>query len=172
MRGEDVFTPGTTENIAGSPPHARGRLRMTAKVRFDDGITPACAGKTPLPSGRSASRPDHPRMRGEDTKRSSPGTLTPGSPPHARGRRREHLASVDAAGITPACAGKTLRPSIETPSSWDHPRMRGEDSRELRRRCRVRGSPPHARGRLFRSIFTADNVRITPACAGKTRTSC
>ena len=50
----------------------------------------------------------------------------------------------------------------------DHPRMRGEDSREKNTQTYIMGSPPHARGRLT-SLAAAYNLeRITPACAGKT----
>ena len=107
MRGEDVFTPGTTENIAGSPPHARGRRHDGRRRPRRSGITPACAGKTGFARKSGAAGKDHPRMRGEDPLPVLGKAALRGSPPHARGRRTS--------------SGK---PTI---SISDHPRMRGED---------------------------------------------
>ena len=48
-------------------------------------------------------------MRGEDELADIKATVEAGSLPHARGRRFFHFGLVLNAGITPACAGKTLR---------------------------------------------------------------
>ena len=72
-------------------------------------------------------------------------------------------------GITPACAGKTFAALSARFSASDHPRMRGEDGSRPDSSPIPRGSPPHARGRLWRRPRAAECVRITPACAGKTR---
>ena len=48
--------------------------------------------------------------------------------------------------------------------------MRGEDSNAVVSNGRVKGSPPHARGRLDNATKEFDVHRITPACAGKTLT--
>ena len=47
--------------------------------------------------------------------------------------------------------------------------MRGEDLKRARWSLVQRGSPPHARGRLFCVLADLIPSRITPACAGKTR---
>ena len=66
-------------------------------------------------------------MRGEDLlSRLSP-TIPLGSPPHARGRPNRQAVAGNPLGITPACAGKTLRKGIDIGLKEDHPRMRGED---------------------------------------------
>ena len=107
-------------------------------------------------------------MRGEDpTSRVEYGAVE-GSPPHARGRPlyRQRLNNVF--GITPACAGKTMRTLAKLHLNSDHPRMRGED---LALRFGIRspgGSPPHARGRPLHGSILTIIYRITPACAGKT----
>ena len=86
MRGEDTKHTLNSFHIIGSPPHARGRplypYVMESKMR----ITPACAGKTITPEDIIELGKDHPRMRGEDSSEFSAGLVTPGSPPHARGR--------------------------------------------------------------------------------------
>ena len=112
-----------------------------------------------------------------------------GSPPHARGRlgviwRRSANERITPAcagktpppsrhtiqsRITPACAGKTGIPPISAMSIRDHPRMRGEDTRNRQPFQTNFGSPPHARGRRFAVASHRDNKGITPACAGKTR---
>ena len=55
-------------------------------------------------------------------------------------------------GITPACAGKTLK------------RREQLTARE--------GSPPRVREKLSARVTKAEKKRITPACAGKTATCC
>ena len=86
-------------------------------------------------------------MRGEDLYSAQNMTDGTGSPPHARGRRRVERPASHRRRITPACAGKTCDDGSGAGASGDHPRMRGEDMRRRFRGGRVRGSPPHARGR-------------------------
>ena len=75
----------------------------------------------------------------------------------------------DEAGLTPACAGKTRQPSPACPQASAHPRMRGEDHKPRLKASRVKGSPPHARGRQRQQEGSGHRHRLTPACAGKTR---
>ena len=111
---------------------------------------------------------DHPRMRGEDSADRFPRGRIQGSPPHARGRPvRDHGVRISG-GITPACAGKTRQSEKRNRRFRDHPRMRGEDAEWLPRLSSPMGSPPHARGRLFRLGPIVARQGITPACAGKT----
>ena len=107
MRGEDWSSDDWQAALAGSPPHARGRQRNGHGPQVEDGITPACAGKTPAPSAERTTKTDHPRMRGEDGADAVHGLPGRGSPPHARGRLRPSRPAGLPAGITPACAGKT-----------------------------------------------------------------
>ena len=67
MRGEDRSKTTAYVCLAGSPPHARGRQTQGIHKPPRTGITPACAGKTPVSRPRWRRRRDHPRMRGEDT---------------------------------------------------------------------------------------------------------
>ena len=107
-------------------------------------------------------------MRGEDIRRWPCLPVRFGSPPHARGRQYYSKLRVLSQRITPACAGKTPIKINFTPKSRDHPRMRGEDSSSCPATRPAWGSPPHARGRRQRMIDHLFDVRITPACAGKT----
>ena len=132
----------------GSPPHARGRHGPRALKRYKGRITPACAGKTTMRAAIVSTRKDHPRMRGEDEHVYNYPGVYYGSPPHARGRRKNAQQQKDDGGITPACAGKTYRAALETTGAS--------------------GSPPHARGRPPQRAQLQRAGRITPACAGKT----
>ena len=131
-------------------------------------ITPACAGKTHLLPHLESHMQDHPRMRGEDTDYLREVEKSRGSPPHARGRPMDNHFSDAEGRITPACAGKTWDVLTPTPYKPDHPRMRGEDLFGPLHVINTLGSPPHARGRPFKSVLNGSPARITPACAGKT----
>ena len=87
MRGEDADPHVVESGIRGSPPHARGRRRVEMFALPEDGITPACAGKTMESVVVATWGRDHPRMRGEDVFRFFLGDIPVGSPPHARGRQ-------------------------------------------------------------------------------------
>ena len=188
MRGEDALSDQFVVFGPGSPPHARGRLGVKVDAGRICWITPACAGKTNFGSQPCEEEGDHPRMRGEDWSEVQIPTSRIGSPPHARGRPRVRRRRCTDGWITPACAGKTRRSSIRcgrrgiTPAcagktmrqgksvcrGMDHPRMRGEDDATRKIRMQGNGSPPHARGRPELDKGALREMRITPACAGKT----
>ena len=107
-------------------------------------------------------------MRGEDVHAIKGYDVKKGSPPHARGRHHPVRQRRDAAGITPACAGKTSGVGVWLCGARDHPRMRGEDAGDGDGGCHLVGSPPHARGRRKPAEYRQKMTRITPACAGKT----
>ena len=151
----------------GSPPHARGRVAPVGTEKPADRITPACAGKSTGPRRASDRPPDHPRMRGEESRARALASAMPGSPPHARGRGAATAADVQHPGITPACAGKSAPDPGPQPQSADHPRMRGEEHQGRNLNGCPNGSPPHARGREPPLIRDGANQGITPACAGK-----
>ena len=168
MRGEDCSSSRARITTCGSPPHARGRPTAPSRSGSRARITPACAGKTPSISCTSPSSQDHPRMRGEDDLMVIGELEDLGSPPHARGRLVHDNGHGCAVRITPACAGKTSFDRYESHSSRDHPRMRGEDVLRLGDSEGLVGSPPHARGRPLMGQSGTREIRITPACAGKT----
>ena len=66
-------------------------------------------------------------MRGEDGGNMLNAMVYGGSPPHARGRLGLDVELKKIRGITPACAGKTVRYWFGSKVCTDHPRMRGED---------------------------------------------
>ena len=151
----------------GSPPHARGKGFFIIGVLHWTGITPARAGKRALQHSKSTACQDHPRTRGEKVWHSTLPPLRQGSPPHARGKERIDYMAKRYARITPARAGKSNLPRV-SPWGWgDHPRTRGEKETRASTSSALRGSPPHARGKGRRILRFSNELRITPARAGK-----
>ena len=131
-------------------------------------ITPACAGKTRRRLETVALGGDHPRVCGENCPAWKERLLKMGSPPRVRGKLQQGGGVSHQAGITPACAGKTIMFLYLAIFSGDHPRVCGENWSRERPSWRRRGSPPRVRGKPFPDAETGRDERITPACAGKT----
>ena len=91
-----------------------------------------------------------------------------GSPPLARGKLDAALFDEVQARITPACAGKTSQLFCAASLLGDHPRLRGENYKEVYEDDDGKGSPPLARGKPDLGDLRGYTERITPACAGKT----
>ncbi len=106
-------------------------------------------------------------MRGEKYPISGQAVLQLGSPPHARGKEAHPEFEGSQIRITPACAGKSGGDEDWYGYPKDHPRMRGEKRECIRWTYELWGSPPHARGKVQRYFGKFLEIRITPACAGK-----
>ena len=87
-----------------------------------------------------------------------------------RGKHRLASVFIRHFGITPACAGKTYTVALSYTSDKDHPRVCGENLIEKVAELLYQGSPPRVRGKRMCCIRQIHCSRITPACAGKTRT--
>ena len=74
-------------------------------------------------------------------------------------------------GITPACAGTTTSRSSRCTTSWDHPRVCGNHYPSAYPIVAGRGSPPRVREPPLPARPEAASRRITPACAGTTRSA-
>ena len=147
----------------------RGKLSSFSRCFRRDRITPACAGKTHSCAFCKIICQDHPRVCGENNTGSLMKKQSRGSPPRVRGK---HVAC-DYLGrflrITPACAGKTQTWRTTLALDKDHPRVCGENHREMIVCVGERGSPPRVRGKRHTPFPDKKKSRITPACAGKTR---
>ena len=110
----------------GSPPLARGIQLIPSWRVASIGITPACAGNTPLIRLRALWSGDHPRLRGEYQCCGITPNLSVGSPPLARGIQEKVINTIPGFRITPACAGNTAVFSSVSNDNRDHPRLRGE----------------------------------------------
>ena len=114
MCGEKHVDRIATAPQIGSPPHVRGKGNVSSVDCVGQGITPACAGKSPAGAPVTLPAEDHPRMCGEKMCTASPHTLRMGSPPHVRGKAKYSKLMLIPHRITPACAGKRLKRSRST----------------------------------------------------------
>ena len=135
--------------MPGSPPRMRGKASRGGLILKDDGITPAYAGKSIQTFQFVQYHRDHPRVCGEKLSISSAHISQTGSPPRMRGKARMILIHVNGERITPAYAGKRVRPCLTCFAHRDHPRVCGE---------KQSGCVP-----------CSARFRITPAYAGKSQ---
>ena len=132
-----------------SPPRMRGKAGFLRASSFLTGITPAYAGKRRQAGNPHHDAEDHPRVCGEK-------------------HEAFEVVPYDT-GITPACAGKSEKKVPFLPPHQDHPRVCGEKARSICRPLCKMGSPPRMRGKVSVHSAFSPFVRITPACAGKSR---
>ena len=85
-----------------------------------------------------------------------------------RGKLGQNASGVPLIRITPADAGKTLKPLTVSKVTKDHPRRCGENYLCQQGQPAQAGSPPQMRGKLTEEDSLGDDKRITPADAGKT----
>ena len=147
MCGKDKLSCFSALSIPGSPPHVRERLCLHPCCQVEIRITPACAGKTRRAGAVRGRKRDHPRMCGKDSHITATRAKPTGSPPHVRERPFRIVVIIITAGITPACAGKTLPHRRHYHHCWDHPRMCGKDAALSAPAQGTAGSPPHVRER-------------------------
>ena len=132
----------------GSSPLARGTLRSAVDASHGMRFIPARAGNTARCACCAATRPVHPRSRGEHGDGLAHGLL---------GRR-----------FIPARAGNTPR-SLGRRQFWSvHPRSRGEHSAPTAAAARMAGSSPLARGTPSARADRRRVMRFIPARAGNT----
>ena len=91
----------------GSPPRMRGKENRVLGGILHVRITPACAGKRGQCCPDRLRCWDHPRVCGEKSSSTSSFSPFSGSPPRVRGKGSNDRSAEPAAGITPACAGKS-----------------------------------------------------------------
>ena len=147
----------------------RGKAQGLKRVCRKLGITPAYAGKSCTPGIDSGFPRDHPRICGEKSITALSLRRSQGSPPHMRGKGAAATAATVGIGITPAYAGKSMVSLLTRQLERDHPRICGEKWASRSKRHRLRGSPPHMRGKACHASCHAGLRRITPAYAGKSR---
>ena len=172
IRGEHLLAARGYPALRGSSPHTRGALRPEYLPKGGVGIIPAYAGSTsfepsfhggltgssphtrgalPIGDWNSATRADHPRIRGEH---------------HC------HLRPVfERIGIIPAYAGSTPPRGERTRRRPDHPRIRGEHVVPPTESTTYGGSSPHTRGALMSTAESGSYCRDHPRIRGEHRQS-
>ena len=167
MCGEKVLLRLKHSRKLGSPPRVRGKEPICISMFCRFGITPACAGKSPLHAFQPAAWGDHPRVCGEKQNYVIVWSRCLGSPPRVRGKVPGFSSAYSLNGITPACAGKSSGPWKICEKQGDHPRVCGEKRVLLDVVINALGSPPRVRGKALEVSPWLVLPRITPACAGK-----
>ena len=109
-------------------------------------------------------------MCGEQDAGGKKGARLSGSPPRVRGTAPRPPQPYTWPWITPACAGNRRARRPNRPCSKDHPRVCGEQRLEDTERGCDGGSPPRVRGTGLDLYSPVDVMRITPACAGNSKT--
>ena len=167
-RGENDKECISGNGEQGSSPLTRGKLWAEDERSGGEGIIPAHAGKTLVPSSWPQHSGDHPRSRGENWKSARAARYASGSSPLTRGKRDLTNADKLFAGIIPAHAGKTAYPARPPARRGDHPRSRGENLQCACQSVRWSGSSPLTRGKPFLYRDPMGRRGIIPAHAGKT----
>ena len=109
----NTFVQNTPDGTTEDHPRLRGEYCIFNWIGSTSrGITPACAGNTVYIGERLCNRWDHPRLRGEYSANRSATSAFTGSPPLARGILNNTVDFSGCSGITPACAGNTLKESL------------------------------------------------------------
>ena len=127
-------------------PHTRGALGEAPELLGEGRIIPAYAGSTGLCNLGPEAEPDHPRIRGEHGHGLLELADAAGSSPHTRGARSVTPVALRPCRIIPAYAGSTVKAASHSPSTRDHPRIRGEHSSRKMTQASRAGSSPHTRG--------------------------
>ena len=114
--GEKRHDDRVEHHAGGSPPRVRGKASALTRRRAAPRITPACAGKRQCQYEGGTVVWDHPRVCGEKAQFFSPLAARKGSPPRVRGKDFCFVVPGVLVGITPACAGKSLRCPRSSPA--------------------------------------------------------
>ena len=168
MGGENETAEGIEIEARGSSPRGRGKRVPKARLIHQPGLIPAWAGKTPRRSGATRTWPAHPRVGGENVPVPWASPQMSGSSPRGRGKRAAMVTPRPKGGLIPAWAGKTPRPTRQVSPRSAHPRVGGENVRDLGNEGECVGSSPRGRGK--RNLHRRDHGpdRLIPAWAGKT----
>ena len=152
-------------------PLTRGKLTLTHSLPLPHWLIPAHAGKTTNARPANQSPPAHPRSRGENRSSSARVSVTGGSSPLTRGKRKHRVEHRLHGGLIPAHAGKTQDQPRRTPQTSAHPRSRGENRVAVYSITATGGSSPLTRGKLGIALDVDPMSGLIPAHAGKTAVS-
>ena len=169
--GENVIAGFVAAFRVGSSPRVRGKHQDHRAPRHRGRLIPACAGKTSSSKDPRSPKAAHPRVCGENAAVSVPTGGREGSSPRVRGKLRRISNRHRRRGLILACAGKTTAGRRATASPGAHPRVCGENRGRRPTEEAMRGSSPRVRGKLDDVPQRLTDLRLIPACAGKTSRS-
>ena len=168
--GENIGRRGVADVQRGSSPRVRGKPAGRRGCRVENGLIPACAGKTRSRASSWTARRAHPRVCGENLREVSLVAVPAGSSPRVRGKRARMVSRRYRCGLIPACAGKTHQGRHDRRLPTAHPRVCGENNAGAMQELGFSGSSPRVRGKPSASTSCPPTRRLIPACAGKTPT--
>ena len=169
--GENKGVAVLGKGMKGSSPRVRGKLIGCAGVRVDDGLIPACAGKTVNIPHCICEEPAHPRACGENREIEFFGWYEQGSSPRMRGKPVDDFQLDRAGGLIPAHAGKTNVLVLQLSNRGAHPRACGENDHEIEDAIREMGSSPRMRGKRFDAHSSAGIGGAHPRACGENMSS-
>ena len=108
----------------------------------------------------------HPRVCGEQERRSALCAKSSGSSPRVRGTGLNARIAQFADRFIPACAGNSPRTPRTMRRTTVHPRVCGEQISPMPPPMPNSGSSPRVRGTVYRGQIAKDDVWFIPACAG------
>ena len=167
-RGENDVVEEFLKQRPGSSPLTRGKPSRGVGYCGTGGLIPAHAGKTARAAFPAATSRAHPRSRGENSSRSGPGAIGPGSSPLTRGKLQSIRPRSHRPGLIPAHAGKTPGNRLPIRAEEAHPRSRGENGAVAVGPIFPHGSSPLTRGKPHTRRTTSRVAGLIPAHAGKT----
>ena len=168
MCGENSPRARGQRRGGGSSPRVRGKPPVDRSTSITFGLIPACAGKTAATSLPGPSAAAHPRVCGENTRRSAHQSVGQGSSPRVRGKLVSLVFDDGMTGLIPACAGKTQASPSTCSSPPAHPRVCGENAARSAAMPMRSGSSPRVRGKPGDRGHEGHEGGLIPACAGKT----
>ena len=145
----------------------QGKVKDFTLTVYQFRITPACAGKRQQHRKFIKLSQDHPCVCREKASATTSVNSLRGSPLRVQGKVSCSIAYLRASRITPACAGKSFAYEDRVSAVWDHPCVCREKYIRLPRLHRQGGSPLRVQGKATIYKQGSRNLRITPACAGK-----
>ena len=151
---------GSSPRVRGEDSHGSARLGAT-------GIIPAGAGRSHSRRSTTTRSRDHPRGCGEKVADASSSLSPPGSSPRVRGEVGVVGEGLDAFGIIPAGAGRSLGLRRCLGRQRDHPRGCGEKRGDLTALPIAGGSSPRVRGEGEFRLVRVLREGIIPAGAGR-----
>ena len=167
--GENVARASGKACAIGSSPRVRGKPLFYRHGEPIGGLIPACAGKTIATERSPRYGRAHPRVCGENSFHAARARWLGGSSPRVRGKLKRVKIGDVTAGLIPACAGKTTTTRRTCRTAWAHPRVCGENALLKSSAEILPGSSPRVRGKRQPDRCLVVEVRLIPACAGKTR---
>ena len=159
---------GQSPPALGSSPRVQGKRQSPRSTVTRPRLIPACAGKTAPRQSPSPMNWAHPRVCGENLSQPIGLSKGAGSSPRVRGKPPARNRLLPAAGLIPACAGKTAATLPANCLERAHPRVCGENLIGLGADLASMGSSPRVRGKHTAVYLDCMTHRLIPACAGKT----